>query len=358
MNQRERILSAIQQKKPDRIPSDMWATPEVIDELKKYLGVEKEQGIWSALGIDKIVNLTPMPLGVPVTPCFSPSLPPDTDIWGVEYIPKSYAEGRGVYWEVQKPSLGPLDTIEDIEQNYRFPRVDDFDFSSIVEKCETFSNYAIECGYIAPFYTYNTIRGLEKSLMDLVFNPEYAHFVISRICDFLYTYHVKLFEAAGKYIDIAQVTDDFGMQSGLMISPGMFQEFFQPHYKKFIILLKDFDIHVFHHDDGAMAPLIPKLIDLGVEILNPVQWRLQGMEPASLKKSFGKKLCFHGGVDNQEILPFGSTGDVEKEVQFLLETLASDGTGYIMAPCHNIQPITTMENIVTMYEAVNHYGVL
>ncbi|HSV32374.1 MAG TPA: uroporphyrinogen decarboxylase family protein [Atribacteraceae bacterium] len=359
MNSRERIICTIQREKPDRIPSDIWATPEVLAELKKYLKADSEQAIWSQLGIDKIVNLTPTPLGLPVTWCYAgPPLPPDTDIWGVRYLAKSYAEGRGVYWEMSFHPLATLDTVEAVEKHYRFPRVEDFDFSGLGEKCREYTEYAIECGYISPFYIYNNIRGLEQSLMDLAFQPEYAHFVIARICDFLYRFHERLFEMVGKDIDIAQVTDDFGMQSGLLISPDMFREYFRPHYQKFIQLLKDCDILVFHHDDGAMAPLLPDLVDLGIDVLNPVQWRLPGMDPATLKKRFGDQLTFHGGIDNQQILSFGSRYDVEREVRFLLEALAPDGTGYIVAPCHNIQPITSMENIVALYQAVHHYGVL
>lgn len=220
------------------------------------------------------------------------------------------------------------------------------------------SEFAIECGYAAPFFIYNNIRGLEKSLMDLAANKEYAHYVIGRICDFLYSFHEKLFERAGGLIDIAQVTDDFGTQSGLMISTDMFDEFFKDHYQRLIKLVKDFGIKVFHHDDGAIRPLIPKMVQLGIDVLNPIQWRLPGMNPQELKKNFGESICFHGGVDNQKTLPYGDPQDVEKEVVYLLNNLASDGTGYIIAPCHNIQPITPKENIIAMYNAMHYYGVL
>ena len=159
-------------------------------------------------------------------------------------------------------------------------------------------------------------------------------------------------------MDIAEVTDDFGTQSGPMISTEMFDEFFKTHFQRLIRLVKDFGIKVFHHDDGAIRLLIPRMIELGIDVLNPIQWRLPGMAPEGLKKDFGKVLCFHGGVDNQKTLPFGNPKEVEKEVIYLLDTLASNGTGYILAPCHNIQPITPVENIITMYETVHHYRIL
>lgn len=359
MNPRERVLSAINRKRLDRIPCDYWGTQEVTDMLKKYFGVEEDLGLWKKLGIDKIIHLTPPPLWVPVSRCYiGPSLSDNEDVWGVKFKPRSYADGAGIYQEICYNPLADRETIEEIETNYAFPKVDWFDFSPIEEECRKYPDYAIECGYAAPFFIYNNIRGLEKSLMDLANNQEYAHYVIDKICKFLYSFHQRLFEAGSGLIDIAEVTDDFGTQSGLMISTEMFDEFFKTHYQRLIKLAKDFGIKVFHHDDGAIRPLISKLVKLGIEVLNPIQWRLPGMSPNELKKNFGEVLCFHGGVDNQKTLPFGDRKDVEREVIRLLDTLASDGTGYVLAPCHNIQPITPVGNIITMYETVHHYGVL
>lgn len=354
---KERVLSAIDRKPVDRIPCDLWATPEVIDMLKKRLMVNDEVEIWRKLAIDKIVNLTPPTLGIPVSRYYvGPKLKSNQDIWGVEYVAKEYANGKGKYWEIAFSPLANLDTIEEVGANYVFPSADWFDFSGIVEEFRKYPDYAIECGYASPFFVYNNIRGLEKSLMDLVYNKEYAHYVIGKICDFLYAFHERLFEIGKGYIDIAEVTDDFGMQSGLLISPDAFEDFFTPQHQRLIKLVKSYGIKVFHHDDGAIRPLIPRLIDLGIDILNPIQWKLPGMNPEELKREFGTKICFHGGVDNQETLPFGSEKDIENEVLYLLNTLAADRTGYIIAPCHNIQPITPVENIITMYKAIQHYG--
>ena len=354
MNSKERIMAAINRESLDRIPCDYWGTGEVTNMLKKHFGVEKDTDLWKKLRVDKIVNLTPY---APDPRYYiGPPLSNDEDIWRVKYKPKSYANGSGTYLEISYSPLADLDTIEEVEANYTFPKADWFDFSAIKEECQKHPNYAIECGYAAPFYMYNNIRGLEKSLMDLANNKEYAHYVIDKICDFLYSFHERLFEAGNGLIDIAQVTDDFGTQSGLMISTEMFDEFFKAHYQRLIKLTKDFGIKVFHHDDGAIRPIIPKMVELGIDVLNPVQWRLPGMDPENLKKDFGKVLCFHGGVDNQKTLPFGNRKDVEKEVVYLLDTLASDKTGYILAPCHNIQPITPVENIIAMYDAVHYYG--
>ena len=359
MNPKERILSAINKQGLGKIPCDYWGTQEVTDMLKNHLGVETELDLWKRLGIDKIINLTPTPLGVPVSPHYvGPLLSANEDIWRVKYASKVYADGKGVYWEICFNPLAGLDTIEEVEANFVFPKADWFDFSTIEEECNRYPNYAIECGYSSPLFVYCNLRGMERALMDLVVNKEYAHFVINKICDFFYSFHEKLFESAKGLIDIAEVTDDFGTQTGLLISPENFDQFFKPHHERLIKLVKDFGIKVFHHDDGAIRLLIPKLIELGIDVLNPIQWKLPGMDPSELKENFGKAVCFHGGVDNQETLPFGKPEDVEREVLYLLETLGSDGTGYILAPCHNIQPITPVENIIALYETVNHYGIL
>lgn len=352
-------MSAISRKSLDRIPCDYWGTPEVTDMLKKHFGVQEDLDLWKKLRLDKIIVLTSPPLLVPVTHHYTgPPLSDNEDVWGVKYKLQSYADGKGVYLEICYNPLADMETIEEVEANHTFLKADWFDFSTIEKECRKYPEYAIECGYAAPFFIYNNIRGLEKSLMDLAVNKEYAHYVIDRICDFLYSFHERLFEAGNGLIDIAQVTDDFGTQSGLMISAEMFDEFFEPHYQRLVKLVKDFGIKAFHHDDGAIRPIISKLAKLGIDVLNPVQWRLPGMDPKELKKNFGEALCFHGGVDNQKTLPFGSPEDVEREVIHLLDTLASDGTGYILVPCHNIQPIIPVENIITMYKTVHHYGVL
>jgi len=102
--------------------------------------------------------------------------------------------------------------------------------------------------------------------------------------------------------------------------------------------------------------LLPTLTDIGIDVLNPIQWHLPGMSLSELKDRFGKKICFHGGIDNQHVLPFGTPEEVRKEVATCLEILANDGTGYILAPCHNIQVISPVENIVTMYRTAKELG--
>ncbi|MEJ5296861.1 MAG: uroporphyrinogen decarboxylase family protein, partial [Armatimonadota bacterium] len=125
--------------------------------------------------------------------------------------------------------------------------------------------------------------------------------------------------------------------------------------KRMMDLTKQHGSFVFHHSDGAIRDILPDLIEAGIQILNPVQWRCRGMEREGLKRDFGDRLIFHGGVDNQQTLPFGTVEDVRQEVLDNLRILG-DGGGYILAPCHNIQAVGPAENVVAMYETGYEYG--
>lgn len=351
MTPRERVLAAIGRKPVDRVPTDYWGTAEATERLLRHVGAADAPALWATLGIDKIIGVAPAYVG----PALPQSARGFTDFWGVQHKTVSYGDGLGSYSEMVRHPLADAAAIDDIETSYQWPQADWFDFSGIASACREHPLHAIEGGYMAPFYMYTNIRGLEKTLTDLALQPELAHYIIGKICAFLEDYHRQLFEAADGAIDIAQVTDDFGTQTGLMISLDMFEEFFAAPYQRLIGLVKEHDVLVFHHDDGAIMPLIPRLVDLGIDILNPIQWHLPGMELQALKDRFGSQICFHGGIDNQHVLPFGSQAEVEAETAACLETLVADGTGYILAPCHNVQANTPPENVVRMYETARRW---
>lgn len=152
------------------------------------------------------------------------------------------------------------------------------------------------------------------------------------------------------------LTDDLGSQTCPLISLSIYKEFLMPHHKAMIGLCKEYGIKVFHHDDGSMRQFIPYLFEMGIDILNPIQHNCPEMDMNELKEQFGTKICFHGAVDNQSVLPFGTTEEVRQEVRRCIDALASDKTGYILAPCHNIQSCTPIENIIAMYNEAHEYG--
>jgi uroporphyrinogen decarboxylase len=377
MNHRDRILAAIHHEPVDRVPTDMWATVEVQEKLCDHFGFSSETGsrpdpagvatsfgmcggglsrspetliaLWDKLDIDGIVSVAPPYTGPPIE-----SGDFDTvDHWGMGYARQDYA--TGTYLEQVHYPLAEAETIADLEA-HPWPDPGWFDYSAVPAAVDRCGGRAIEAGYTAPFYYHNLLRGLERSLMDPIEKPEFTHHLIGRISDYFYEYHRRLFEAAHDVIDITQVTDDFGSQRGLMISPRMFEEFYRAPMQRGIDLAKSFGITVFHHDDGDCRALLPTFVEMGVDVLNPIQWRCGDWDLELLKADFGDALCFHSAVDNQQTLPFGTPEDVRDQVRMLIDTLASDHTGFIIGPCHNLQAVSPTENIVALYETANDYG--
>lgn len=345
MNRFERIMAAIQHRPLDRFPTDIWCVDEVKQRLLDYCGVTEWVQALDYLDIDGIITLRPPYIG-PALPDLGESVRQDE--WGMVYRRQIYNDG--VYWEQVGYPLANAEAIADLGA-YPWPDPDWYDYSALPDLCAQYEGRAIEIGYTAIFYYHNKLRGLELSMMDLALRPEFSRELIRRIAEFFFAYHQRCYEAAGKAMQIAQVTDDFGSQTGLLISRGMIEEYYRGWMQRAIDQAKGFGIKVFHHDDGAIYPLLPMFIEMGVDILNPIQWRCKGMDREAIGANYGERLCFHGGVDNQYTLPFGSANDVRAEVAYNLKTLGRSGTGYIIAPCHNIQANTSIENILALYQA-------
>ena len=230
-----------------------------------------------------------------------------------------------------------------------------YDYSDIPRQCELYRDYAIEGGYISLTYFYEMVRGTENMLMDMIAEPEIAEYILMRLQEFAHEHARRILEAGDGKIMISQVTDDMGTQNGLLCSPAMFDSYLRKYYDDNIAMVKSFGAKVFHHDDGAITAMLPWLMDRGIEMLNPIQWRLPGFDLKKLKAEYGSRLCFHGGVDNQWVMPFGTEEDVRKEVRYLLDELYCDQTGFIIAPCHNVQANTSVANVLAMYDEARRY---
>jgi uroporphyrinogen decarboxylase len=352
MNHRDRILAAIRHQRLDRPATDIWATQEVWDKLQDHFDADGRLAVYDKLGIDGIMGIAPPYIG-PELPA-DPDWPADftKDAWGMGYQAQAY--GTGSYNEQVLFPLASAETIADLEA-YPWPSPDWYDYGAIPALAAEYPGRAIQCGYTAVFYYHNKLRGLELSLMDPILRPEFTHHLVGRISEFFAEYHRRCFEAGRGVIDMTQVTDDFGSQTGLMISPRIFEQFYRASIQRAIDLAKRYGLYVFHHDDGDCRKLLPRLTEMGIDILNPIQWRCGNWDLQGLKAEFGNRLCFHGGVDNQVTLPFGSADDVRAEVRRLLADLAPDRTGLIVAPCHNLQAVSPVENIIALYEAASAF---
>ena len=347
MTPRERWLAVLAHETPDRVPTDYWATAETTAMLKSHLCVSSNRELWQRLHIDAVHHVGPLYAG--------PSLAPGVDVWGVSKRAIAYADGAGSYDETASHPLARFSTVAEVEEGYRWPDPDWWDYSVIPSQLDAIGDYPRRGGGSEPFLAYCTLRGMEQAFMDLVLAPELAHYCIGRLYDFAYEQTARVLEAAAGGVDLIYVAEDMGSQQSLLFSPAQIEEFFVPGFRRMIGLAHDAGVNVFHHSDGAVRPIVPRMVELGIDILNPIQWRSTGVDRAELKATFGEHLVFHGGMDNQETLPFGTPEAVAAEVRENI-SLLGDGGGYVLAPCHNLQSITPAENIVTMYETAHAEG--
>jgi uroporphyrinogen decarboxylase len=199
------------------------------------------------------------------------------------------------------------------------------------------------------------LRGHERAFLDLIESPELVHYCLDKLFDLLFTEIQRIYEQIPGKVMLTYVAEDMGGQEDLMISPTHAREFLLPRMKRVIEFVHQNGAFAFHHNDGSIRRIIPDMIEIGIDILNPIQWRCKNMDRKGLKKDFGNRVIFHGAMDNQYTLPFGSVSEVRSEVIENIEVLGKEG-GYILAPCHNIQPITPVDNILAMYETGYTYG--
>ena len=350
MNSRSRVLAAMDRQPVDRTPTDIWATAEVWQKLRAHFDTDTDTDIRTELQIDGMASVGPRYTG--------PELPPQpegesVDFWGMRR--RLTAHEGGAYNEQFHWPLAEARSIDDLDA-YAWPQSDWFDYSHMRAEAQVARQHqAVQCGYMAPFYYHNLLRGLEQSLIDPLTAPDFTHALLDRLGTFFESHHRRMFETCGDLIDVAQVTDDLGSQHGPLISMELYRDFYAHWHGRFIDLCHQFDIRVLHHDDGSCRLFLPLLIDMGINVLNPVQWVCPGMDMVELKAEFGDRIAFHGGMENQRILPFGTPDEVRVEVRHCVDSLMSDGTGFILAPCHNLQVVTPVENIIAMYDEAARY---
>jgi uroporphyrinogen decarboxylase len=198
------------------------------------------------------------------------------------------------------------------------------------------------------------MRGMENALMDVIAEPEFLNATLDRIDSIQGEMLDRFLGELGDLIDIVFISDDMGTQESQLISIPAWSEHLKPRLARWCELIHSHGKKVLFHTDGACREFVPHLIECGVDILNPIQHICPGMDRASLNRDFGKDVIFHGGVENQHILPHGSPEDVRSEVITCLETLGAGG-GYIPCSCHNIQAGTPPENVIAMIETVRRW---
>ena len=341
MTPRERWLAYFNDKPVDRLPTDYWATAEFHQRFKADLGVSDDEALWRKLSIDRPAGISPRHL-VSHHPHDA-----SADMWGVRYASIDY--GTGQYHEVSHSPLAAMTTVDEID-GYKWPTVEALDFSGIPEQVRALGSYRpIQGGYYEPFLLYCSLRGMEQAYEDLLLNPEIAHVILDHIFNYHYDALRGTLEAAGGKVDFTYIAEDLGSQTGPLIGLETYRTFLMPLQKKMADLARQHGVHIFYHTDGAAHIFLPDLTGVvGIEVLNPIQWRCPGMEREGLAANFGKKLIFHGAIDNQQTLPFGTPEDVRQEVRDCARMFK--GCRWICGPCHNIQAVSPTANVVAMYE--------
>lgn len=380
---KERVITTLNHKEPDKVPLDIGGTDVTGITLGAYKGLlsywgKPRKNIKFVDIVQQIVEIDEEILrefGADTRGVF-PSLPSSwqlkiedenthtsfIDEWGIKWVmPKNY----GKYYDMFSHPLSGEITFEEIE-NYSWPNPqDDQRFKKVKDRLQQLRNntpYASLHGGALGAGTFELalwLRGFEDFYCDLVTDSGRACALLDKIVDLKIQYWEKALAEFGEYIDVAVEWDDLGAQETSLISPQLYRKYIKPRHRKLFSAIKKTSpkrIYVFLHSCGSIYDLIPDLIEIGVDIINPVQMGARKMDPKILKKEFGKDIVFWGGgIDTQKTLPYGSKQQIVDEVKRKIEELAPGG-GFVFSAIHNIQHDVPPENIISMLDAFHKYA--
>ncbi len=364
MKSRERFHKAMNHEEPDRVPLDIWTTPAAYVKTRDYLGItadeNQEWGIMAPLQISEefLERLHIDFRRVYMNPASS-------------FEMKTYPDGTtdsemgfrgkwmGPYWEVTHFPWAEFTEVEQVE-DYEWPDPDDSSrMDGVVEWARHLhedTNYAVVGMVGGPWGVFEIcshyLRGFQKFLLDMSMRPKLADAMMKKALEHALDMNRVFLESAGEYLDIVQTGDDLGHQHGLLMSPKMYREKIKHMHKKIHrdIHKRSPHVKILYHSCGAVEPLIEDLIDVEVDILNPIQPLAKGMDSYELKERYGDRIAFHGGIDLQHAMtPQSTMEELRVEIDTRIKALAPNG-GYILAPAHNLQPESPPEKVVEMYD--------
>ena len=356
MNHRERVLAAVDRQPTDILPVGFKASDDVLCRLQDHFGVTDLQALVHALPVDTYGIFNNCLHGV--YPAYRgdskrvlyPAVRPD-GTWDTVYgYRRRWADCASAHTdEVVDHPLENAKSLADL-QRYDWPKADAFDYSTIAQQCAAADEYAIlflagGLGQVA------NLLGFERALMEMALHPNLLEYCHAAINEFFVEMTDRTLRAAQGRIDIICVQDDFGTQRGKLISLEMYRRFFKPYHKRIFEVAKRHGARIMQHSCGAVFDFIPDFIEIGVDILDPIQTTAIGMDARQLKREFGRDLCFHGGIDVQNILVHGTPAAVRRHLDELVDTLGQGG-GFILAPSHYIHGDAPLENILTVFDHV------
>ena len=380
MNSRERVKLALNHQEPDRIPIDLGATivssitKTSYIELKKHLGMPIEEiklldyiqqlpyvdeALLERFGVDFRMVQLPAATAPGLNIFEEGNYYAFIDRWGSKlHMPKD----GGLYFDWVDFPIKEF-TLEALER-YDWPRPDPQEYNArLGEQAKTLyeqTDYALVGSAVIGggiFEQPARTIGLENFLMALLKEPEFADRLMERITDIYIESCNNYLDEVGPYLQVFTFWDDVCTQNGWLIHPELYRKIIKPKEKRLLeAVRKKTDAKFFYHSCGATFDLIPDLIEIGFDILNPVQVSARGMDSKRLKETFGKDITFWGGgVDTQQILPFGGVQEVIDEVKRRIDDLAPGG-GFVFAAVHNIQAFVPPENIVAVFDTALDYG--
>ena len=347
VNSKERVLTSVEIKIPDRVPLFVEVVPEVEQKLYVKYGLKGNE-LLTFLGND-IVNCA---VGV-------------ADSWGKICRDKNKVDEWGIGWRTIKHSKGEYTEIiynplkgasfGDLKK-YKIPTPENKErYSKVIELKDKFGDeYAVMVDLSCTIFELSWyLRGIDNLLVDMVINKKFVNYLMDKILEFYIPAAKKIAEIG---VDIIWIGDDVGMQTGMIISPSMFREFLKERYRLLIKEIKrtNENVKVAFHSDGFIIPIISDLIEVGVDILNPVQPKC--MNPVEIKEKFGNDLCFMGTIDEQETLPFKTVDDLKNEILERVKKVGYNG-GLILGPTHNIQNDTSIEKIEIFFSYAKKVGI-
>lgn len=342
---KERVKIACSHQEPDRIPLQGYFTPEIWTKLQaRFPG----RNLLEVFGIDL------RPVNDAVSWCGSykepkPGVVDFYDIWGIGYTNAVYE--FGTYPEASDLVLARIQTMDDF-RSYPWPNVNSYNFSGIEAACEKVADLAVCFGDASIPDIVNSVsrgRRMEQVLIDIVTEDEVGVAIIDARVSFYYEYCKRALDAGKGKIDILCLGEDCGTQRGRLFSAEVFEKFFVPRLKPFIDLAHEHGALAMMHSCGDTHEIMPTFIEMGLDILDAMQPEPAGMKPEQIKKDYGDKLTFCGLISTQATLPHGTVDDVRAEVRHRKEVVGRGG-GYILSPAHCIQPDTTVDNVLALYE--------
>ncbi len=351
MTSKQRVLAAASRRRTDRPPTSLRCTPEAWEALRKYLHVETNDDVLDALDID--LRWLPLAFIGPRERSAIPLGSEGTDFWGCHI--RKVENPFNSYFEFYDFPLAGAKTVEDVH-NHSWPSLDWWDYAAIpsaIEKINRKEPRAIMFFAGGAFETPWYMRGLERFLIDLHEQPEIAAAICAHVEEYYRQRALRVLEVAGGQVDLIGSGGDIGSERGMMLNPRVWRERIKPFSGRLITTFKQMGLKTFYHSCGSIVPVIDDFIELGLDILDPIQVSAAGMSPEAIS-AFADRLSFHGAIDEVRLLPHATAAEVYRETTRVIDVLGRCG-GFIVSPSHQVQGDTPPENVVAIFDAAHDY---